>query len=266
MAPSRILKALALFCATSCFTNAQTDTPAVPDQPTPSPAPTWGGCMDSNMNPLVTIGEKTTICLVLSNGVNWNGQTIDYIRLSFQPIADEFSRFIVPASYRHLINDRSAISKLGGFADKDIAIHASSQQAFSFQKLYFDQDEGKIYPQLTAIIDVVNGVVEGITWDDGCIFCKDLECGTNTFEYNGEEAALPTPTGGCGKDKATCDEGISGQSTVCDIAFHVVWTGTDSEGTPFQSSAYRFSAFPQQDFVDSLNIPTSFSDLGISLR
>ena len=112
---------------------------------------------------------------------------------------------------------------------------------------------------------MTDGVVDGITWDDGCIFCKELECSTNTFGFDGEIAAIQTPTGGCGKTKQTCDEGISSQSTECDIAFHVVWTGTDADGTPFQSSAYRFSAFPQQDFVDSLNIPTSISDLGISI-
>ena len=97
MAPSHLLKALALFAVAS-FTNAQdTPAPAVPDQPTPAPAPTWGGCSDGNLKPLVQIGEKTTICLTLSNSLNWDSQTVDYVRLSFQPIADEFSRFIVPA-------------------------------------------------------------------------------------------------------------------------------------------------------------------------
>ena len=150
--------------------------------------------------------------------------------------------------------------------------HAHKQPCFhimnrsvSFQKLYYDDAGAKIYPHLTAIIDVKDGEVIGITWDDGCIFCKDSNCGKNTYKFDGLEADLPTPTGGCGKDKSVCDEGISNQKTECDIAFHVVWTGTDASGTPFQSSAYRFSAFPTQDFIDSLNIPTSFSDLGISI-
>ena len=94
MAPSHLLKALALFGA-AISTNAQDPTPS--PGPTPAPPPTWGGCSDANLNPLVVIGEKTTICLVLSNELNWDGQGVDYVRLSFQPIADEFSRFIVPA-------------------------------------------------------------------------------------------------------------------------------------------------------------------------
>lgn len=139
------------------------------------------------------------------------------------------------------------------------------KHSVSFQKLYYDDEEGgKIYPQLTAIIDVEEGIVKGITWDDGCIFCKDLQCGKNTYTFKGTEAALDTPTGGCGTPESECADGES--STVCDIAFHVVWTGTDGEGRPFQSSAYRFSAFPKQDFVDSLNLPTSFSDLGINVN
>lgn len=146
----------------------------------------------------------------------------------------------------------------------DVFLHWSCY-SLSFQKLYYDEEAAKIYPQLTAIIDVKDGVVDGITWDDGCIFCSDFDCGTNTYGYNGEEAALPTPTGGCAKTKDVCDQGITTQSTECDIAFHVVWTGTDGNGTPFQSSAFRFSAFPTQDFVDSLNIPTSLSDIGINI-
>lgn len=116
-----------------------------------------------------------------------------------------------------------------------------------------------------AIIDVNKGVVDGITWDDGCIFCKDLGCDNNAYGYDGEIADLPTPTGSCAKLKSECADGISSQSTLCDIAFHVVWTGTDADGIPFQSSAYRFSAFPKQDFVDSLNIPTSIADLGVTI-
>jgi len=257
MSPSRLLKILALFCATR-FTNSE-----------------WTGCSDPNLSPLVTVGEKTTICLVLSNNLNWKGtnsteQEVNYLRLNFQPVADEFSRFIVPASYRNLVNERA--TKLNIFdaneargSKGNIAIHVSSQKALSYQKLYFDKGQGKVYPQLTAIIDVKDGVVKDIVWDDGCIFCKDSDCGKNAYKYDGTLAELSTPAGSCEKTKATCDEGISSQSTLCDIAFHVVWTGTDADGTPFQSSAYRFSAFPTQDFVDSLNIPTSFSDLGISI-
>jgi hypothetical protein len=50
------------------------------------------------------------------------------------------------------------------------------------------------------------------------------------------------------------------------LKLHIVWTGTDGNGLAFQSSAYRFSAFPNQDWSDNLNLPTSLSDLGITLE
>lgn len=118
---------------------------------------------------------------------------------------------------------------------------------------------------MTAIIDVEDGIVKGITWDDGCIFCQESDCGAKNFGFNGTEINLLNPTGGCAQTKKSCIEGLANQTAACDIAFHVVWTGTDGNGRPFESSAYRFSAFPKQNFVDNLNIPTSLGDLGINI-
>jgi hypothetical protein len=71
--------------------------------PTTSAAPTvtgWGGCYDpapgsKGGSNKVTIGSKTTVCLQLGNGDNWAGG-VEYIRLTLQPKADEYSRFFVP--------------------------------------------------------------------------------------------------------------------------------------------------------------------------
>jgi hypothetical protein len=132
----------------------------------------------------------------------------------------------------------------------------------SFQKIYINTD--KVFPELTAIIDVEDGVVKAISWDDGCLFCPDSECSTNTFGYDGKAASVGTPVGSCGKTRTECDLGVIADSTECDLKLHIVWTGTDANGIAFQSSAYRFSAFPDQDWSDSLNLPTNLGDLGIS--
>jgi hypothetical protein len=53
------------------------------------------------------------------------------------------------------------------------------------------------------------------------------------------------------------------------VTIYTVWTGTDTNGEAFKSAAYRFSAFPKQDWTDnipSFNIPTSFEDLGVSFE
>lgn len=61
----------------------------------------WGGCIDPTLSPddnLVRLGKKTTICLVLSSSAEWNipPPSATTLRLSFQPKADEYSRFHVP--------------------------------------------------------------------------------------------------------------------------------------------------------------------------
>lgn len=71
----------------------ETGTAAPTVAPTSTP---WGGCVDpSNRGAKVTIGERTTVCLVIANGVDWQEER-KYIRLNFRPIADQYSRFTVP--------------------------------------------------------------------------------------------------------------------------------------------------------------------------
>jgi hypothetical protein len=36
-----------------------------------------------------------------------------------------------------------------------------------------------------AVIDVQDGVVQGIAWDDASIFCGKDEAERNTFDFNG---------------------------------------------------------------------------------
>lgn len=53
-----------------------------------------------------------------------------------------------------------------------VSIHVASQKAVSFIRRFYDSEQNKIYPYLTAILDVDNGVVKGIAWDDSCVFCR----------------------------------------------------------------------------------------------
>jgi hypothetical protein len=41
------------------------------------------------------IGERTIVCLQIGNSVNW-ARGLSYIRLSFTPETDQYSRFYVP--------------------------------------------------------------------------------------------------------------------------------------------------------------------------
>jgi hypothetical protein len=140
----------------------------------------------------------------------------------------------------------------------------------SFQKRYFDGYE-KVFPYLTAIIDVDRGIVTGITWDNACLFCTANECEPNTFDFAGNlatESEALQPVGGCGVGLDDCNDLLAqGDPTGCDLLLYVVWTGTDSQGRDFRSNAYRFSAFPAQSWVDRVSqnlpdfVPQSTEDL-----
>jgi hypothetical protein len=161
-----------------------------------------------------------------------------------------------------VVDTSSRVSQI--FAGKNITVHVASQQALSFQKRYYDSFD-KIYPHLTAVIDVSQGVVQGIAWDDACLFCSKNECQENTFDFNGvlgNTKQFNQPTGGCFLEKPVCIQFNQDLRTDCDLILYVVWTGTDKNGDSMLSSAYRFSAFPAQELTDrfSQNLP-DFTDL-----
>ena len=89
---------------------------------------TWSGCVDPDIGyQPVTIGQATTICLVLANNGDWSTE-MDYMRLNFQPIADQYSRFHVPKSFQQLVgtNAETALTKI---FPGNVTVHAESQTA-----------------------------------------------------------------------------------------------------------------------------------------
>ena len=114
------------------------------------------------------------------------------------------------------------------------------------------------------------GIVQGIAWDNACVFCSPDECLENTYNFDGDLAVgLEGQSKGCFLSKKECDAfqdkksdtcTQSGKCTEkdctceneCDIRVYVVWTGTDVDGNVFQSSSSRFSAFPAQRIQDRI--------------
>ncbi|KAG7340152.1 hypothetical protein IV203_006556 [Nitzschia inconspicua] len=252
--------------------SVDSDSPGAAETTTTGPTIAgWQGCIDPNggFPQLVTIGEPTTVCLVLSSSPDW-GTSMNYLRLNFRPIADDYSRFHVPNSFQQLImsQDNALSTSFPG----NITVHVSSQTALSFQKRYFDGFE-KVFPYLTAIINVEGGTVTGITWDDACLFCSANDCEPNTFDFSGNLATKDEarqPVGGCGVLTDNCRSQVTTgdeQADGCDLLLYVVWTGTDSRGRDFRSSAYRFSAFPAQKWTNRISqvlpdfVPQSTEDL-----
>jgi hypothetical protein len=110
---------------------------------------------------------------------------------------------------------------------------------------------------LTAIIDVSSGLVNGIVWDDACVFCKSNRCLENTYDFFGNmtmESTTPGvgPTKGCYFTTEECNDIIAKNGTECDLTLYVAWTGTDSLNKPLFSSSSRFSAFSQESVYNQL--------------
>mmetsp|Transcript_16193 Transcript_16193/g.44862 ORF Transcript_16193/g.44862 Transcript_16193/m.44862 type:complete len:264 (-) Transcript_16193:665-1456(-) len=246
-----MMKCLAVSLLLACFgtTRAQGQ-----DDIIGAPLGTWEGCGTGG----ITIGKSTTVCLVISNGPNWQEGQRKYMRLNFNPTADEYTRFHVPQSFQHLaVDTNNALTDT--FSGRNVTVHVASQRAISMQRIYYDNGN-EIFPHLTAVIDVKDGVARGIAWDDACVFCTKKECKENTYDFSGNRGTssdLRQPTKGCLIEKSECVTFDAAGRTDCDLILYVVWTGTDSKGEAFQSSAYRFSAFPAQELSDrfSQNLP-----------
>eukprot|EP00979_Chaetoceros_neogracilis_P005481 scaffold996_cov271-Chaetoceros_neogracile.AAC.18 len=185
----------------------------------------WEGCITEKQHlteegsALVIKDQETAVCLTIAiDEGNWANPT-EYKRFSFAPQADDYSRFVV----EDYITTKHT----------NVTTFASSQTALSFQRMYFDSLLG-VFPYLTAIVDVVDGVVRGIAWDDACIFCGADKCEENTFNFKGLPAFPQESTKGCY------------------IPLHVVWTGTDKNGDYLTSSSKRFSAFSPKQIRDQL--------------
>ena len=119
------------------------------------------------------------------------------------------------------------------------------------------------------------GIVQGIAWDNACVFCSSNLCLENTYNFDGVLAVgLEGQSKGCNLAKKECDAFQAEKSDTCnekneckgkdctcdnecDIMIFVVWTGTDIDGNVFQSSSSRFSAFPAQKIQDRIqqNLP-----------
>ena len=108
---------------------------------------------------------------------------------------------------------------------------------------------------MTAIIDVEDGVVRGITWDDACIFCPEAECVANTYNFDGSLATAEQtsqPVDGCYIPDEQCRAFALDGNALCNLKLFVVWSGTDVDGNVLLSSSSRFSMFPPNRIQENI--------------
>jgi hypothetical protein len=59
----------------------------------------WTGCVNRDLSKnqnLVRIQQPTRVCLSIANHTDWNSGTTSYVRASFEPQGDVYSRFHIP--------------------------------------------------------------------------------------------------------------------------------------------------------------------------
>ncbi|KAE8876936.1 hypothetical protein PF005_g26060 [Phytophthora fragariae] len=221
-------------------------------------------CSPSDPVPLVVKGTITYVC------VNVN----DEYRTLFTPIADKFTVLRISDSW----NDTRI-----GANPSSAFLTVSSLKYRTNYKLYSSASTSRISPYMTAIISVKKGVVQGVSWDEGCYFCTAEMCDYNLYSKPEETSA--GRLSGQGKTCYSAVESCSGYSTnafdasvdvgdsssagsnststnttaQCDLTIYVGWTGTDKNGDYLGSASLRMSQFSKY------SIGSFFSNIGASL-
>lgn len=99
------------------------------------------------------------------------------------------------------------------------------------------------FPLLVAIVIVDHGTVKNIVWDNTCAWCSSSHCLANTVDYN--DKAVNGDGENCYLNDASCakttSDGTKTSNALCELTVYIVWHGTDSTGTNFESAAARFS-------------------------
>jgi len=193
------------------------------------PPPSWILC-----NPATQVSEGQGIsiystgppvCLVMVGNSDFTTQTwATSNQTGFTPKVDDFSLLQVA-------NSHSTNTTTGRWISApDVNIRLEIGGLVSPWKSR--SRDGLVVPFWTAILDVDNGRLNSIYWDDGCYECDDSQCINAT----------------CAVPVSTCYEvtytGFStGGTNNCDLKIYIGWKGQDKDGNYLTSSARRLSAF-----------------------
>ena len=121
-----------------------------------------------------------------------------------------------------------------------------------------------LFPFLTAIVFVEDGVVQSITYDEDCAFCNGKSnCQPNGFDVSTNTTFDSDVYVECGFSPSECSA-LAGGGADCDlrvccakklatngvqtplhVQVYIAWVGTDSNGEFFTSGNSRFSRFRQ---------------------
>ena len=147
----------------------------------------------------------------------------------------------------------SAVKSING-VEEDVTVN-SVPKLYSGSMNYFHA-----FSHLTAVIELEEGEVKRITWDDGCHTCYPDKCEQNsvymkdgklTIIQPGEAIYGPYAGENCYTSASDCQKDKSG---ACDLHIYVVWTGTDKDGRVLQSANLRLSRFQSGSIKSAINV------------
>jgi len=206
----------------------------------------WQGC-GTNNDAKIYAHKKSAICVVLSGPDSWQQPTASkYSRFMFTPKVDSLTKLEIANSWVGLRTDENDLL-IKNFTNP--SVHVESGKALSYIKRYRGllDDTSKTpvtWPYMTAIINVDEGDITGITWDDGCYFCENHKCQQNTFDFKGSQVtddALASPN--CYLKDTECQGEAGKVAENCPMSIYVVWTGSDGNGKLLKSAEMRFSQY-----------------------
>uniref|UniRef100_A0A7S3UNI9 Uncharacterized protein n=1 Tax=Heterosigma akashiwo TaxID=2829 RepID=A0A7S3UNI9_HETAK len=188
----------------------------------------------------VAQGDEVYVCLRIGNP-NWNDSS-SYHQLAFKVEVDEFSRIELTDSWQNAL--ASVDPLLAAYGETgEIAISIGYMESFSYQKLY--RKDSNTFPLFQIVFVLDEGVVEGVTWDDGCLYCSGSSCTENTYEYDGSlYTSADLPGKDCYLADASCvDSATDEVLDFCQLEVYLAWAGTDQDGRNLRSAERRLSAF-----------------------
>ena len=226
------------------------------------------------------------MCLLLSR-LQWGAHTLDssgdtpeegeFLTVKASVKADEFSMITANGAWTGLqYNDDTAMINLSvtsSVIGNGMGVAVGSSGVPSYQKAYRRVDSlqnSVTFPVLMAVIRVEEGKVKEITWDDTCNWCDTNRCAPNTYNFAGESALADSKA--CFLPDSECvvagtevqrtiyrDNGDASVTQVqsqpeCALKVYITWSGTDSKGFHFLSSATRFSRLDEAQ-VKHLIVP-----------
>lgn len=177
------------------------------------------------------MSEQLGLGIAAVDGESWNygndtiAESSSIWRMPFTLKVDDFTALTVLGSY-----------KSDWFKNGSHIWFEGTGWEGGYSTLKQFQNENMVVPQLTIIIQIKDGKIVGMEWDDAnaCLGCDAGSC----------------IDGFCAIPKSQC--GL--ESVTCDLKVYIGWIGTDTKGNYMTSAGRRLSQFRNYSLKDTFDV------------